>query len=66
MDVIDFLTGGAGVVGVLLVVLLVLIIAVHGGGGGKGGGGGDVNARIEAGPPGWWLGARWPGVAQPA
>ncbi|NUW02906.1 hypothetical protein [Streptomyces sp. CAI 127] len=49
MDVIDFLTGGAGVGGVLLVVLLVLMVAVHGGGGGKRGGGGDVNARIEAG-----------------
>ncbi|MFD4125258.1 hypothetical protein ACFXKK_04750 [Streptomyces globisporus] len=45
MDVIDFLTGGAGVGGVLLV----LMIAVHGGGGGKRGGGDDVNARIEAG-----------------
>ncbi|MFJ2438820.1 type IV secretory system conjugative DNA transfer family protein [Streptomyces anulatus] len=47
MDLIELLTGGAGVGGVLLVVLVVLVVAVHGGGG-KGAGGGDANARIEA------------------
>ncbi|MGV0101330.1 hypothetical protein [Streptomyces californicus] len=48
MDVISFLTGGAGIGGVVLAVLLVLMAATHGGAGGKSGSG-DVNRRIEAG-----------------